>query len=121
MFGFKDQMTMSWLVGREVAQLGVSREEITLTLFPGGALVIPGPWELLDPSGQVADRRLPHAERTELRLHRLVGEEITAVDVESPERLVVALANGWRLVLLDDGSAVESVMLEAVDRPKIVM
>jgi hypothetical protein len=121
MYGFKDQMMMSWLIGREVTQLGIGQAEVTLTLFPGGALVVPGGWELLGPAGEVVDRRVPHAERTEYRLHHLLGAEIADVQVESETRLVMSFGNGFRLALLDDGAAFDAVMLEAVDKPKIVM
>lgn len=121
MYGFKDQLMMSWLIGREVTQIGLGQEEVTLTLFPGGALVVPGGWELINPAGQVIDRRVPHAERTEYRVHRLLGAEISDVQVESETRLVVTFGNGHRLVLLDDGAAFDAVMLEPVDKPKIVM
>jgi hypothetical protein len=121
MYGFKDQMMMSWLIGREVTQLGIGQAEVTLTLFPGGALVVPGGWELADPAGQVIDRRVPHAERQELRLHHLLGAEVSDVQVESETRLVVTFGNGFKLALLDDGAAFDAVMLEPVDRPKIVM
>ena len=121
MYGFKDQMMMSWLIGREVTQLGIGQAEVTLTLFPGGALVVPGGWELLGPTGQVVDRRVPHAERTEYRLHHLLGAEIADVLVESETRLIMSFGNGFRLALLDDGAAFDAVMLEAVDKPKLVM
>lgn len=121
MYGFNNPKLLSWPVGREIIQVAVGQHEVNLNFHPDGNMMVAGPWELLDPTGNVIDRSMEHASRKEFRLHVLIGPAVTGVTVESAKCMTIAFANGYLLRLADDDPRYEAVVMTPGDGPIIVV
>jgi hypothetical protein len=84
-------------------------------------MMVAGPWELLDPAGNVIDRSMEHGSRKEFRLHVLIGPVVTGVTVESAKSMTIGFANGYLLRLSDDDPHYEAVVMTPGDAPDIVV
>ena len=122
MYGFNDPRLLSWMVGREVEQIGLGQHELVFHFHPEGSMMVAGEWQLLDAEGRVVDQRQEHAARGEYRVHRLIGPAVTDVDVPRPESMTIAFANGYKLRLIDDDPRFEAVVMEpGTGHPTIVV
>lgn len=121
MYGFNDPKLLSWPVGREIVQVGVGRHEVNFNFHPNGNIMVGGPWELLDPAGNVIDRSMAQADRKESKLHLLIGPVVTGVTVESAMCMTITFANGYMLRLTDDDPRYEAVFMTPGDGPIIVV
>jgi len=119
--GFSDEKALSWLIGRELQQLGIGQHELVLNFFPEGRMMVAGAWELVDPAGQIVDHSMEHGQRTEYRLHHLIGPSVAAVAVDSAEAATVTFGNGFRLRLLDDDPRYEAIVMEPGDGVIVVV
>ena len=121
MYGFNDPELLSWPVGREIIQVAVGQHEVNFNFHPAGNIMVGGPWELLDPAGNVIDRSMEHADRKGFKLHVLIGPVVTGVTVESAKRMTITFANGYMLRLADEDPRYEAVVMTPGDRPIIVV
>jgi hypothetical protein len=115
MYGFQDEKLLSWLVGRELEQIGIGAHEVTFNFYPAGRMTVTGRWELYDPGGQVIDHSMEHAGRTQYRLHHLIGPTVSKVVVESETAMTMSFANGFRLRVLDDDPRYEALVADPGD------
>lgn len=81
---------------------------------PGINISIEGEWLLTDQEGEVIDRSLPHWERDNFCLARLLGRRMQST-IAAPKAFTVHFNNGWTLSMFDRFEHRDSFHIEPGD------
>jgi hypothetical protein len=100
-FGVPAELDLSSFVGKQLSNVTIGEFMVGFGFCPGvGAISVYGAWEASGPDGAVFDRSQPNEERTEYRVHRLLGRDVTGFHIDAPRSLELELDGGYRLRLI---------------------
>jgi hypothetical protein len=122
MYRFPADLDLSYLVGREIAFIGldvnsiyfnmqggslsevISREEYmeSCETNPDVHITVSGPWSLATGSGAIVDELVEHCERESYRIHVLLGLKMLGYAVVSDTTLQLNFERGYILTVVDD-------------------
>lgn len=114
MFGVAEDLELSGLQGRQLKQVAVGAERIELGFDDEWRITIECSWRL-ERAGEVIasggrGRLLDEVDR----LNEIVGSKATRVDVNSPDRIVLTMADTSTLTLIDDSEMLESFSIDPI-------
>ncbi len=115
MYGVPKTLNLSRFEGCTLSLVGLAEHQVQFCFHPDGLISVEGDWELLDAGGQVVDRAVPNAERTECRLHRLLGQAVTDWQLDPPRSFTLTFTNGLRLRIFDSSTEHESFSIQPGD------
>ena len=81
MYGVPSTLDLSPFRGRTLIQIALGEWQAQFHFPPKGSINVEGRWQLLDEQAQVLDRSLEPNQRSEYRLHRILGKVVAATQV----------------------------------------
>ena len=115
MYGVSTNLNLSFLIGRPLTMVGLGEFQVQFHFHPEGCVSVEGDWELLGPDSVSIDRSMKNAERAAYRLHRLLGQEVAAFDVDPPRSFSLKFSNGLVLRVFDNSKQYESFSIQPGD------
>lgn len=122
MYGVPHDLDLTRFYGAEVIQLAIGTHQLQVLLQPdagvGGQLQtlgIEGHWELRDRSGALIDQAQEPATREAYRVHRMLGQRVTAGSLDVPLSFSLEFGNGLVLTVFDDSKQYESFFIQPGD------
>ena len=115
MYGVPKDLDLSGFVGKILTQIAIGEFQVQFNFHPDGHISAMGDWELRDHDGSLIDRALPNKERSEYRLHLLLGQEVACWEIDPPRLLSLGFASGHVLRVFDDSQQYESFMIQPGD------
>lgn len=108
MHGVPLDLDLSYFVGKTLTQVSIGEFQVQFAFHPEGIVSVEGDWELRDSTGSLVDRSGPNDERTEYRLHRLLGQDVARWEIDPPTSFSLTFANGLVLRVFDNSTQYES-------------
>ena len=124
MYGVPADLDLAPFVGSSLLQIGLGQFQIQLH-FAGtggtsiGSISIEAHWELYRRDGTLLDRAVEHFERECYRIHVLLGLDVSAFSLASPQSFTLSFASGHRLTVFDDSPQYESFAIHLLGRQSI--
>ncbi|MFW2404687.1 MAG: hypothetical protein ACN4GT_07955 [Gammaproteobacteria bacterium] len=114
MFGVAEDLDLSGLQGNLLKQLAVGSERIELGFDDDWRITIECSWRL-ERGGEVIatggrGRLLDEVDR----LNEIVGSKTARIEVKSPDRIVLTMADSSTLTLIDDSDMLESFSIDPI-------
>ena len=111
-YGVPADLDLSFLVGQQLSCVSIGEFVVIFSFHREGSISVSGAWEAIDPQGKVFDRSMENGERTEYRLHRLLGQDVVGFRIDAPRSIELDLSGGYRLRVIDDLEHYESFIIE---------
>lgn len=115
MHGVPNNLDLSVFEGKELTLVGIGQFQVYFHFHPEGIVTVEGDWEIVDAEGSIIDRSTDNAERSEYRVHRLLGQEMVGSEVDPPRSFSLKFANGLVLRVFDDSEQYESFSIQPGD------
>ncbi len=109
MYGVPADLPISAFVGHEFSAIQLGRFQIQLHCSGVGSISIDSGWRLCTLDGTTIDEELPHAERTEFRIHRIIDVPVVRTRIDPPHSFTLAFANDLELTVFDDNPHYETL------------
>lgn len=112
MYGVSEELPFASLIGEECNMIGLGQFQIQFH-FSGDrkSLSVESNWKLRDADGNIVDRAMPHDQRTEYRIHRIIDQSVSSFEVDAPSSFQLEFENGYRLTVYDDKEQFECFSL----------
>lgn len=127
MYGVPADLPLQPFVGTTLNQIAIGQFQIQFQFdkpektSDGGirhhprSISVQGGWQLHNSSGDVIDEEQEHAARRHYRFHEIIGTEVTAYRVDSPNSFCLVMSNGHILTICDDSPHYESFSIQPGD------
>ena len=115
MYGVPPNLDLSFLRGRSLTMVGIGEFQLQFHFHPDGLISVEGKWELIGADGSELDRSRDNSERDEYRVHRLLGQEVVATELDPPQSFSLQFGNGMMLRIFDDSEQYESFSIHPGD------
>lgn len=115
MYGVRPDLDLSPFEGATLDSVTICKFQISFHFDPSASLTIQGRWCLLDPAGRVVDESSDPDPRDAYRVHRCIGEHVTAARAEPPDSIALTFESGCTLRVTDDTPQYESFHIEPGD------
>lgn len=115
MYGVPADLDLSCFEGATLDLVALAKFQVAFHFEPHAVLTVEGKWSLLDPAGTVLDQSTASDERDAYRVHRCIGERVTAARAEPPESIALTFESGCTLRVTDDRREYESFHIEPGD------
>jgi hypothetical protein len=115
MYGVLESLDLSEFAARRLTQIAVGEFQVQFLFHPEGSISVEGAWELRDEDGALVDHSLPNEQRSEYRLHRLLGQQVVRWEIDPPMSFSLTFANGLVLRVFDDSEQYESFAIQPGD------
>ena len=114
MHGVPSDLGLSPFVGATLERIDLGKWilHFHFAMQPAGIISIEGHWELLDREGQLIDGQQEPSERDAYRVHHLLLQDVTAVEVHAPQWFSLTFDNGMVLKVYDDSTQYESFSIQ---------
>jgi hypothetical protein len=114
-YGVPENLNLTRFEDLTLTMIGLGEFQVQFHFHPEGIISVEGEWSLVDGSGDVIDRAVPNPERGEFRLHRILGQAVTAWQVDPPRSFSLVFGNGHRLRVFDSSTEYESFSIQPGD------
>ena len=115
MHGVPKDLDLSIFVGKALSLVGIGEHQVSFHFHPEGLVTVEGDWEARGPDGNVIDRSMENSQRTEYRVHRLLGHEVVASEIDAPRSFSLNFSNGVVLQVFDNSKEYESFSIQPGD------
>lgn len=115
MYGVPSDLDLSRFEGATLGFVTLAKFQIAFHFDPHAVLTVEGKWCLLDSAGRVLDQSTDSGERDAYRVHRCIGERVTAALAEPPESVALTFESGCTLRVTDSSREYESFHIEPGD------
>jgi hypothetical protein len=108
MYGVPADLPLASFVEATLIQVAIGQYQMQFIFDSSGIISIEGKWELRDESGNIIDSSAPHGERDCYRVHRIIGQTVSAYEIDPPRLFALRFANDCLLSVYDDSDQYES-------------
>jgi hypothetical protein len=115
MYGVPTDLNLDFLLGATLTMIGLGEFDLQLHFDPEGYIHVEGGWALYGPDANPLDRSMSHSERTEYRLHILIGKSVTSWGTDPPRSFDLVFSDGSHLRVYDDSREYESFSIQPGD------
>lgn len=112
MYGVPENLDLSHFIGKKLVQIPIGEFQIQFHFSPFGKISVEGGWELVDLKGSVVDQYMENASRSAYHVHRLLGQDVAAFEIDAPRSFSLTFTNGLVLRVFDDSAAYESFSIQ---------
>jgi hypothetical protein len=113
MHGVPQNLDLSAFLGAELIQVAIGCHDLQLHFFPEDRRIsVWGHWELLDSTGTMIDKAQENPSRDSYKIHRLLGQAVTALTVDAPKSFTLTFDNGMNMTVYDDSDQYESFSIQ---------
>jgi hypothetical protein len=115
MYGVPKNLDLSIFKDASLEQVAIGEFEIQFRFHPEGYVSVEGDWKLFDSAGRVLDHGMENKNRTEYRLHRLLGQRVIGFGLDPPTSFSLRFANDLTLQVFDNSDKYESFSIQPGD------
>ena len=121
MYGVSTELPLHHFVGQTLECITICPYQISFNFSTGrDTICAMGSWELHDENNDLIDKeiaidQLKIADRDSYRIHKVVGQDVTAYDIDSPLSFTLRFANGYSLRIFDDSPQYEFISITIGD------
>jgi hypothetical protein len=116
MYGVPENLNLSAFVNTELSQIDIGQAYLNFCFHPIGIIQCYGDWEATNPDGGHLDGSLggeaAGSERDSYRVHKLLGIQVVAVQVNPPKSISWIFEGGYKITIFDSSEAYESFTIE---------
>jgi hypothetical protein len=111
MYGVPANLDLSRFKNSTLVELGVGQFQMAFIFDPSVDILVQGLWQLHDSTGILIDEGAGDksaSERDPIRLHAIIGKEVTSSSVNAPASFSLYFDSGHVLTVFDNSSHYES-------------
>jgi hypothetical protein len=123
MYGVSANLPVNHFVGQTLDSVTLCRYQVSFNFDPDYVCAM-GSWELRDPSGSLTDQEMATDLEIEISLrnrdgysfHKIIGQDVTACEINPPLSFTLKFANNYSLTVFDDGEQYEFIQMSIANQ-----
>lgn len=118
MHGVPASLNLGSFRGATLVQIALGEFQLQFSFDSNARIAVEGGWQVLGPNGEIIDsasRGESSSDRTEYRVHVLLGRTVEGWSVHAPEYFELRFDRGVALRVFDDSDRYESFSIQPGD------